>query len=155
MQAGESSAEAAGPRCSCRGALRLGKANPYAPQSGLGSAHRTASRRGKARMRLPPSDSPLPEVRRSFLFGLSACACSSCAAASLAAGCSGHDSGSYERRFVKRELQKSAEKVENQPKMIGKGCSCLAPIRVLRCFCRKRRMINVRLDVSIFADNLI
>ena len=58
------------------GALRLGKANPYAPQSGLGSAHRTASRRGKARMRLPPSDSPLPEARRSFLFGLSACACS-------------------------------------------------------------------------------
>ena len=32
---------------------------------------------------------------------------------------------SYERRFVKRELQKSTEKVENQPKMIGKAALVL------------------------------
>ena len=68
LQAGGVNAGVVDPRCSCRGALRLGFANPYAPQSGSGSAHRTAIRRGKARMRLPPSDSPQPEVCGSSLF---------------------------------------------------------------------------------------
>ena len=86
-------------------------------------------------MRRPPSDSPHPEVRRSFLFGLSACACRlrrlrsrPGARATVVAPCSGRVRASrysYERRFVKRELQKSTEKVENQPKMIGKAALVL------------------------------
>ena len=49
-------------------------------------------------------------------------------AATVVAPCSGRVRAarySYERRFVKRELQKSAEKVENQPKMIGKAALVL------------------------------
>ena len=38
---------------------------------------------------------------------------------------------SYERLFVKFCLQKNRKKVDNQQKMIPKGCFCLAPIRVL------------------------
>ncbi len=38
---------------------------------------------------------------------------------------------SYERLFVKFYLRKNRKKVDNQQKMIPKGCFCLAPIRVL------------------------
>jgi len=41
------------------------------------------------------------------------------------------NSPSYERLFVKLYLQKNRKKVDNQQKMIPKGCFCLAPIRVL------------------------
>ena len=45
---------------------------------------------------------------------------------------------SYERQFVKLCLQKNCKEFNNQRKMIQKKvCFCLAPIRVLQCFCQE------------------